>query len=175
MTAADPDTDYLQRARDFVSELAAAAPEIARQRELPEAVVADMIERGFFRMLLARSSGGAEFLRAQGGYSCAVVEVDLCRGHDRVGLRTNDDRRGPAGQARQTLRDVEAALAEAGSILSDIVRVRYDVPNGADWPAIVPVPGEVFGTIRPAATHADLRSCGPPDQDPNRGDGTTQR
>jgi enamine deaminase RidA (YjgF/YER057c/UK114 family) len=43
-------------------------------------------------------------------------------------------------------------LAEAGARLSDIVRVRYYVPDIADWPAIVPVLGEVFGTIRPAAT-----------------------
>jgi enamine deaminase RidA (YjgF/YER057c/UK114 family) len=26
------------------------------------------------------------------------------------------------------------------------------VPDAADWPAIVPVLGEAFGTIRPAAT-----------------------
>jgi enamine deaminase RidA (YjgF/YER057c/UK114 family) len=26
------------------------------------------------------------------------------------------------------------------------------VPDIADWPAIVPVLGEVFGTVRPAAT-----------------------
>jgi enamine deaminase RidA (YjgF/YER057c/UK114 family) len=32
------------------------------------------------------------------------------------------------------------------------VRVRYYVPNPVDWPAIVPVLGEIFGTIRPAAT-----------------------
>jgi enamine deaminase RidA (YjgF/YER057c/UK114 family) len=32
------------------------------------------------------------------------------------------------------------------------VRVRYYVPDIADWPTIVPVLGEVFGTIRPAAT-----------------------
>jgi alkylation response protein AidB-like acyl-CoA dehydrogenase len=56
--------DYLQRARDFVPELAAAAPEIERMRELPEPVVAAMVERGFFRMLLPRSVGGAELLPA---------------------------------------------------------------------------------------------------------------
>ena len=32
------------------------------------------------------------------------------------------------------------------------MRVHYYVPDAADWPAIVPVLGEVFGTIRPAAT-----------------------
>ena len=58
----------------------------------------------------------------------------------------------PAEQARQAFRNIEAALAEAGSTLSDVVRVRYYVPDAADWPAIVPVLGEAFGTIRPAAT-----------------------
>ncbi len=58
--ADDPGAEYLARARAFVPELAAAAPEIERQRELPEPVVAAMVERGFFRMLLPRSLGGAE-------------------------------------------------------------------------------------------------------------------
>jgi len=58
----------------------------------------------------------------------------------------------PAEQARQTFRNIETALAEAGASLADIVRVGYYVPNASDWPLIVPVLGEVFGTIRPAAT-----------------------
>ncbi len=56
----DPGAEYFERARDFVAALTAAAPEIERQRELPEAVVSAMTERGFFRMLLPRSVGGAE-------------------------------------------------------------------------------------------------------------------
>jgi alkylation response protein AidB-like acyl-CoA dehydrogenase len=60
----DPGTEYLERARAFVPELSGAAPEIERQRELPEPVVAAMVERGFFRMLLPRSLGGAELLPA---------------------------------------------------------------------------------------------------------------
>jgi enamine deaminase RidA (YjgF/YER057c/UK114 family) len=58
----------------------------------------------------------------------------------------------PAEQARQAFRNIETALADAGAALSDVVRVRYYVPNPADWPAIVPVAGQVFETIRPAAT-----------------------
>ena len=72
-TADDPDIDYLQRARDFVPELTAAAPQIERQRELPEAVLAAMVERGFFRMLLPRSLGGAELLPAR--YVPIVEEI----------------------------------------------------------------------------------------------------
>jgi enamine deaminase RidA (YjgF/YER057c/UK114 family) len=58
----------------------------------------------------------------------------------------------PAEQARQALRNITAALAEAGAGLADIVRVHYYVPDLADWPKIIPVLGEAFGTIRPAAT-----------------------
>jgi alkylation response protein AidB-like acyl-CoA dehydrogenase len=70
-TADDAGGEYLQRACDFAPELAAAAPEIERQRELPESVVAAMVERGFFRMLLPRSLGGAELSPAP---YVAVVE-----------------------------------------------------------------------------------------------------
>jgi alkylation response protein AidB-like acyl-CoA dehydrogenase len=72
-TAGDPGAVYLKRARDFVPELAAAAPDIERQRELPEAVIAAMVERGFFRMLLPRSLGGAELLPAP--YVRVVEEI----------------------------------------------------------------------------------------------------
>jgi enamine deaminase RidA (YjgF/YER057c/UK114 family) len=58
----------------------------------------------------------------------------------------------PAEQARQALHNIAAALAEAGASLADVVRVRYYVPDIADWPRIVPVLGETFGAIRPAAT-----------------------
>ena len=54
--AGDPGAEYLDRARAFVPELAAAAPEIERQRELPKPVVAAIVERGFFRMLLPSRS-----------------------------------------------------------------------------------------------------------------------
>src|SRR5437763_16823775 len=44
--------------------LAAAGPEIDRGRELPEPIVAGLVERGLFRLLLPRSLGGAELLPA---------------------------------------------------------------------------------------------------------------
>ena len=72
-TADDAGGEYLQRACDFAPELAAAAPEIERQRELPERVVAAMAEHGFFRMLLPRSLGGAELL--PGPYVAVVEEI----------------------------------------------------------------------------------------------------
>jgi enamine deaminase RidA (YjgF/YER057c/UK114 family) len=98
-------------------------------------------------------SSGSPF-EAEAGYSRAVVDgewvfVAGTTGFDYAAMTIAED---PAEQARQVFRNIEKALAEAGAGLADIVRVRYYVPDITDWPAIVPVLGEVFGTIRPAAT-----------------------
>ena len=98
-------------------------------------------------------SSGSRF-EAEAGYSRAVVDGDWIfvagtTGFDYAQMTIVDD---PAEQARQAFRNIEKALAEAGAKLGDVVRVKYCVPDAADWPAIVPVLGEAFGTIRPAAT-----------------------
>ena len=54
----------LAEARDLGPALAAAAAEIERRRELPETIVAALVERGLFRLLLPRSLGGAELAPA---------------------------------------------------------------------------------------------------------------
>ena len=98
-------------------------------------------------------SSGSPF-EAAGGYSRAVVDgewvfVAGTTGFDYAAMTIAAD---PAEQARQALHNIEAALAEAGASLADIVRIKYYLPDVADWPAIVPVLGEVFATVRPAAT-----------------------
>jgi len=98
-------------------------------------------------------SSGSKF-EAEAGYSRAVIDgewgfVAGTTGFDYARMTIVDD---PAEQARQAFRNIEKALAEAGAALADVVRVRYYVPDIGDWPAIVPVLGEVFGQIRPAAT-----------------------
>jgi enamine deaminase RidA (YjgF/YER057c/UK114 family) len=98
-------------------------------------------------------SGGSAF-EAAGGYSRAVVDgewvfVAGTTGFDYAAMTIAAD---PAEQARQAFRNIEWALGEAGATLADVVRARYYVPNQGDWPAILPVLAEVFGTIRPAAT-----------------------
>jgi enamine deaminase RidA (YjgF/YER057c/UK114 family) len=97
-------------------------------------------------------SSGSKF-EAEAGYSRAVVDAEWVfvagtTGFDYARMTIVDD---PAEQARQAFRNIEKALAEAGAALADVVRVRYYVPDIGDWPAIVPVLGEVFGQIRPAA------------------------
>ena len=54
------DIDFIQRARDLAPLLEEAGDEIEQRRELPERVVAALIEGGFFRMLQPRFLGGAE-------------------------------------------------------------------------------------------------------------------
>ena len=98
-------------------------------------------------------SSGSPF-EAEAGYSRAVADgewvfVAGTTGFDYARMTIAE---GPAEQARQAFRNIDEALAEAGANLADVVRVRYYVPHPADWPEIVPVLGEVFGTIRPAAT-----------------------
>jgi enamine deaminase RidA (YjgF/YER057c/UK114 family) len=98
-------------------------------------------------------SSGSPF-EAEAGFSRAVVDGDWIfvagtTSFDYAAMTIAED---PAEQTRQTFRNIERALGEAGAGLADVVRVRYYVPDLADWPAIVPVLGEVFGAIRPAAT-----------------------
>ncbi|MBS0243408.1 MAG: acyl-CoA dehydrogenase family protein, partial [Proteobacteria bacterium] len=52
--------EYLQRARDLGPKIAAAADEIERLRDLPEALFAELRERGFFRLVQPSGYGGAE-------------------------------------------------------------------------------------------------------------------
>lgn len=56
----DDGLDYVARARSLGPALAAAADEIERNRELPEAIVSALIENGLFRLLQPRALGGAE-------------------------------------------------------------------------------------------------------------------
>ncbi len=51
---------YLDRAKELQPMLRAAGDEIERHRQLPDAIVEALVERGIFKMLLPRSIGGAE-------------------------------------------------------------------------------------------------------------------
>ena len=58
----------------------------------------------------------------------------------------------PAEQTREALRKVAEALDEAGASLADVVRTRIYVTDANDWEAVGRAHGEVFATVRPAAS-----------------------
>jgi len=87
------------------------------------------------------------------GYSRAVVDGDWIfvsgtTGFDYRTMTISDD---VAEQAEQCLRNIEAALSEAGSSLRDVVRVTYVLPNAAEFPECWPVLRKYFDEIRPAS------------------------
>jgi enamine deaminase RidA (YjgF/YER057c/UK114 family) len=107
-------------------------------------------------------SSGSSFERDI-GYSRAVVVGDRVfvsgtTGFDYVTMTISDD---IAEQAAQCLRNIEAALAQAGASMRDVVRVRYILPSAADFPATWPVLRAAFGEIRPAATMFEAKLADP--------------
>ena len=55
-------------------------------------------------------------------------------------------------QCRNAIQTIDRALKEAGTSLDEVVRVRYIVPDPAEWPACWPITSEAFARAKPAAT-----------------------
>ena len=88
------------------------------------------------------------------GYARAVVDGDWVHvsgttGFDYSTMTISDD---VVEQAEQCVRNIEAALAEAGCGPADVVRVRYLLPERGDFEPCWPVLRRAFGEVRPAAT-----------------------
>ena len=98
-------------------------------------------------------SSGSSFERDI-GYSRAVVDGDLVFVSGTTGFdyRTMTISAEVVEQAEQCMRNIAEALAEAGSRIEDIVRVRYILPKLEDFEPSWPVLRRYFGEVRPAAT-----------------------
>ena len=88
------------------------------------------------------------------GYARAVrdgrhVFVSGTTGFDYAAMTIDPD---PAAQADQALRNIAAALTEAGAGIEHVVRVRYILPDARDFEPCWPVLRRWFGEARPAAT-----------------------
>lgn len=98
-------------------------------------------------------SSGSKF-EAEIGYSRAVVDGDYVfvsgtTGYDYATMTLAD---GVVAQCEQTLKNIGAALSEAGSSFDDVVRVTYIFPNPADFEPCWPTLRKAFEKSRPAAT-----------------------
>ncbi|MFF9103507.1 GNAT family N-acetyltransferase [Streptomyces rubrogriseus] len=97
------------------------------------------------------------------GYARAVVDGDWVHvsgttGFDYATMTISGD---VVEQAEQCLRNIGAALAEAGCTFADVVRVRYLLPAREDFEPCWPVLRRAFGQVRPAAT---MMVCGLADE-----------
>jgi enamine deaminase RidA (YjgF/YER057c/UK114 family) len=62
----------------------------------------------------------------------------------------------PYIQAQQTLANLEAALAQVGARLEDVVRTRMYVTDISQWESVARAHGEVFGDIRPVTAMLEV-------------------
>lgn len=103
-------------------------------------------------------SSGSKF-EEQIGYSRAVVDgeyvfVSGTTGYNYENMTISSD---VSVQADQCLRNIESVLLEAGSSISDIVRITYILSNRDDFEACWPVLKKWLGSVRPAATMFEAR------------------
>jgi enamine deaminase RidA (YjgF/YER057c/UK114 family) len=98
-------------------------------------------------------SSGSPFEKVA-GYSRAVVDGDFVfvsgtTGYDYAAMIM------PASveeQARNCLRTIAGVLEDAGFALADVVRATYYIVDIADADKVLPIFGEFFRDVRPAAT-----------------------
>jgi len=103
-------------------------------------------------------SSGSEFEK-EIGYSRAVVDGDYVfvsgtTGYDYQSMSMSEN---VVEQADQCYINIQQALEEAGSSISNIVRVSYILPNRDDFESCWPIFKKWLGTVRPAATMFEAR------------------
>src|SRR5690349_19797815 len=98
-------------------------------------------------------SSGSSFEKSI-GYSRAVVDGDWVfvsgtTGFDYATMTISDD---VVAQCEQALKNIDAALKQAGSDFRDVVRVHYLMTSAADFERCWPAMGKAFGEVRPSCT-----------------------
>jgi len=98
-------------------------------------------------------SSGSRF-EAEIGFSRALVDGDWVfvsgtTGFDYKTMTISSD---VVEQAEQCMKNIVAALEQAGASVKDVVRVRYILPDANDFPKCWPTLKKYFGDVRPAAT-----------------------
>jgi enamine deaminase RidA (YjgF/YER057c/UK114 family) len=96
-------------------------------------------------------SSGSKF-ESDIGYSRAVVDgewvfVSGTTGFNYATMTIEED---VVAQCEQALRNIEAALAQAGAGFEDVVRANYLLTSAADFEKCWPALGKAFGSVRPA-------------------------
>ncbi len=96
-------------------------------------------------------SSGSKF-EAEIGYSRAVVQGDWVfmsgtTGFDYATMTISDD---VVEQAEQCLKNIGAALEQAGASFEDVVRVHYIFPRAGDFEKCFGVLKKYFAEVRPA-------------------------
>ena len=97
-------------------------------------------------------SSGSTF-ETQIGYSRAMVAgpwvfVSGTTGFDYAAMTISEN---VVEQAEQCMKNIEAALTQAGARWADVVRVNYVLPEASDFEACWPVLRKYLGEVRPAA------------------------
>ncbi len=95
------------------------------------------------------------------GYSRVIragdlVEVSGCTGVGADGEVVGEG--DPAEQTRQALRNIVAALAQAGATVDQVIRTRIFCTDISRWEEIGRAHGEVFSAIRPVTTMVEVSS-----------------
>ena len=95
------------------------------------------------------------------GYSRAVVDGDWVHVSGTTGIDPADGSipEDVVAQTHQIFRNIEWALAEAGSSLADVVRIRVYLDSRDDFPTIAPIIGDYMRDVRPANTTVVAALC----------------